>query len=100
MALVPLEAMARARSVVASDVGGTREALPAGAGALVASGDAAALAAGIVDRLADQPRADREGQVGRAHVVRHHPLPRTLAGVDAAYRAALITRRTVQGAVA
>jgi glycosyltransferase involved in cell wall biosynthesis len=100
MALVPLEAMARARSVVASDVGGTREALPAGAGALVASGDAAALAAAIVDRLADQPRADREGQVGRAHVVRHHPLPRTLAGVDAAYRAALITRRTVQGAVA
>jgi glycosyltransferase involved in cell wall biosynthesis len=94
MALVPLEAMARARSVVASDVGGAREALPSGAGALVASGDCAALAAAIVDRLADHPRADREGSVGRAHVVRHHPLPRTLAGVEAVYHAVLNTRRT------
>src|SRR5207342_1373807 len=92
MALVPLEAMARARSVVASDVGGTREALPSGAGALVASSDAATLGAAIADRLADQPRADREGRVGRAHVVRHHPLPRTIAGVDAVYRAALTAR--------
>lgn len=97
MALVPLEAMARARSVVASDVGGTREALPSGAGALVASSDAATLGAAIADRLADQPRADREGRVGRAHVVRHHPLPRTIAGVDAVYRAALTARRTEQG---
>lgn len=99
MALVPLEAMARARSVVASDVGGTREALPPGAGALVASGDCAALSAAIVDRLADHPRADREGSVGRAHVVRHHPLPRTLAGVDAVYRAVLDTRRTGPGVI-
>jgi glycosyltransferase involved in cell wall biosynthesis len=97
MALVPLEAMARARSVVASDVGGTREALRSGAGALVASGDAAALGAAIADRLADQPRADREGRVGRAHVVRHHPLSRTIAGVDAVYRAVLTARRPEQG---
>ena len=99
MALVPLEAMARARSVVASDVGGTREALPSGAGALVASGDSAALAGAIVDRLGDHPHADREGRVGRAHVVRHHPLPRTLAGVDAVYRAVLTARRTEPGAI-
>jgi glycosyltransferase involved in cell wall biosynthesis len=99
MALVPLEAMARARSVVASDVGGAREALPSGAGALVASGDCAALAGAIVDRLADHPRADREGSVGRAHVVRHNPLPRTLAGVEAVYRAVLSTRRIRPGAI-
>jgi glycosyltransferase involved in cell wall biosynthesis len=98
MALVPLEAMARARSVVASDVGGTREALPPGAGALVPPGDAAALAAALVGRLANQPRADHEGRVGRAHVVRHHSLSRTLAGVAAVYRAVLTARHSGQGA--
>src|SRR6266545_7121924 len=44
MALVTLEAMARARSVVATDVAGTRDAVPAAAGAIVAVGDGAALA--------------------------------------------------------
>lgn len=97
MALVPLEAMARARSVVASDVGGTREALPPGAGTLVRSGDAAALAAAIAVRLGDQQRADSEGRVGLAHVVRHHPLAHTVAGVDAAYRTVLGARRTTEG---
>ncbi|MGC1210338.1 MAG: glycosyltransferase, partial [Micromonospora sp.] len=38
MALVPLEAMARGRSVVATDVGGTRQAVPPDAGALVPPG--------------------------------------------------------------
>jgi glycosyltransferase involved in cell wall biosynthesis len=85
MALVPLEAMATARSVVAADVGGTREAIPLGAGALVPPRDPAALAAAIKLRLADRERADEEGQVGRAHVERHHNLARTLAGVDHAY---------------
>jgi glycosyltransferase involved in cell wall biosynthesis len=97
MPLVPLEAMARARSVVASDVGGTKEALPPGAGALVRSGDAVALAAAMVVRLADQKRADGEGRVGLAHVVRHHPLTHTVAGVDAAYRTVLSARRATEG---
>ena len=97
MALVPLEAMARARSLVASDVGGTREALPPGGGTLVRSGDAAALAAAIAVRLGDQQRADSEGRVGLAHVVRHHPLAHTVAGVDAAYRTVLGARRTAEG---
>jgi len=85
MALVPLEAMARARSVVARDVGGTRESLPPGAGALVRADDPAALAAALLPRLTDQAQADEEGRVGRSHVERHHELARTLAGVDRAY---------------
>jgi glycosyltransferase involved in cell wall biosynthesis len=86
MALVPLEAMATARSVVASDVGGTREALAPGAGALVPSGDPATLAAEILRRLADPARADAEGRVGRAHMVRHHQPAQALADVDRLYR--------------
>jgi glycosyltransferase involved in cell wall biosynthesis len=89
MALVLLEAMARARSVVATDVGGTREALPPGAGALVRPGDTAALAAAILRRLADPAAADAEGRVGRAHVVRHHRLADAVADVDGLYRGLL-----------
>jgi glycosyltransferase involved in cell wall biosynthesis len=97
MALVPLEAMARARSVVATDVGGTREALPPGAGALVPPNHGTALAAAVVTRLADVARADGEGQVGRAHTVRHHSLARAFAGVEAAYQHVLAVGRDVDG---
>jgi glycosyltransferase involved in cell wall biosynthesis len=86
MALVPLEAMASARSVVASDVGGTREALPPGAGVLVRPDDPADLAAAILRRLTDRATADAEGRVGRANVLRHHQVAGTVAGVDQLYR--------------
>jgi glycosyltransferase involved in cell wall biosynthesis len=69
MALVPLEAMACARSVVATDVAGMAEAVPVEAGAIVPLGDRSALAAALGARLADSPRADAEGAAGRAHVV-------------------------------
>ncbi|GGP77650.1 glycosyltransferase [Saccharothrix coeruleofusca] len=64
MALVPLEAMACGRPVVAFDVGGVRQSV-AGAGAVVPAGDVAALAGAIAARLADRRLADREGAVGR-----------------------------------
>lgn len=50
-----LEAMAQGATVVATDVGGTREAL-AGAGVLVAPGDIAGMSVEIGRLLADQPR--------------------------------------------
>ena len=57
MALTPLEAMARGRSVVACDVTGVRESLPGRAGAVVPPEDSAALAAAVVARLSGARRA-------------------------------------------
>jgi len=67
MALVPLEAMACGRSVVAFDVGGVRQSV-AGGGAIVPAGDVAALARAVAARLADPALADREGRAGRRRV--------------------------------
>jgi len=64
MALVPLEAMACARSVVAFDVDGVRQSI-GNAGAIVPAGDVPALAAAVADRLADPVRTAREGRSGR-----------------------------------
>ncbi|UJW31211.1 glycosyltransferase [Saccharothrix sp. AJ9571] len=68
MALVPLEAMACARPVVAFDVGGVRESV-GDTGTVVPPGDLAALAEGITARLADPALAATEGRRARARVV-------------------------------
>jgi glycosyltransferase involved in cell wall biosynthesis len=66
MALVPLEAMACGRSVVAFDVGGARHTLgKAGCGALVPPQDVPGLASAVATRLADRSLADAEGRAGR-----------------------------------
>ncbi|MFC6091809.1 glycosyltransferase family 4 protein [Saccharothrix sp. BKS2] len=67
MALVPLEAMACGRSVVAFDVGGVRQALGS-AGAVLPVGDVAGLAAAISARLLDTASVDAEGRRGRRRV--------------------------------
>jgi glycosyltransferase involved in cell wall biosynthesis len=67
MALVPLEAMACGRSVVAFDVGGVRQSVADG-GAVVPAGDVAALAQAVAARLASPALADREGRRGRRRV--------------------------------
>jgi glycosyltransferase involved in cell wall biosynthesis len=85
MALVPLEAMAAARSVVAFDVAGVAESVPDGAGAVVPAGDVPGLAAALVERLRDRPGTDAEGLVGRDHVERHHDATRAAARVLADY---------------
>ncbi|MCD4526287.1 glycosyltransferase [Nocardioides sp. cx-173] len=72
MALVPLEAMASARSVVATDVTGVADSVPCAAGAVVATGSPLALADAVVTRLLDPERADAEGRAGRAHVEARH----------------------------
>ncbi|MEU4251430.1 glycosyltransferase [Amycolatopsis sp. NPDC026612] len=67
MALVPLEAMACARPVVAFDVGGMRQSV-ADAGAVLPPGDVGRLAEAVAARLADPGLARREGERGRRRV--------------------------------
>ena len=70
MALVPLEAMACGRSVVAFDVGGTRQSLgDDGCGALVPAGGVSAFASALATRLTDRALADAEGSAGRRRAV-------------------------------
>lgn len=79
MALTPLEAMATGRPVVASDVAGVRESLPAGAGAVVPPGDVAGFARELSERLLDPALARREGDLGRGWVAARFSLPAMLA---------------------
>ncbi len=72
MALVPLEAMASARSVVATDVNGIVDSVPSGAGAIVPLDDPSGLVRALVARLEDPALAEEEGWVGRSHVETHH----------------------------
>ncbi|WP_238598886.1 glycosyltransferase family 4 protein [Saccharothrix sp. ALI-22-I] len=67
MALVPLEAMASGRSVVAFDVGGARQSVGEG-GVVLPVGDVGALAGAVALRLADSVLADEEGARGRRRV--------------------------------
>jgi glycosyltransferase involved in cell wall biosynthesis len=72
MALVPLEAMACARSVVATDVNGVVDSVPPDAGAIVVLDDPAAMVEALVARLEDPLLAEEEGWSGRSHVETHH----------------------------
>jgi glycosyltransferase involved in cell wall biosynthesis len=93
MALVPLEAAACGRSVVVTDVAGAREAVPPGTrSAVVRPGDAGALAAAVVPRLADRQAADGEGERGRRHVLEHHDVRHTTGRVLDVYRQVLGAR--------
>jgi glycosyltransferase involved in cell wall biosynthesis len=74
MALVPLEAMACARSLVATDVNGVIDSVPAEAGAIVGLDDGAGLVEAVVTRLRDPALAEAEGWAGRSHVETHHDL--------------------------
>ena len=85
-ALVLLEAMASARSLVSTDAGGTRETVPAGAGAVLQVGDLAGFAAALVARLRDPGLAAAEGLTGRDHVRAHHDLRRTAARIRQIYQ--------------
>jgi glycosyltransferase involved in cell wall biosynthesis len=64
MALVPLEAMASGRSLVAFDAGGVRESIGSG-GVVLPVGDINALSTEIIRRLTDSDHADEEGRQGR-----------------------------------
>lgn len=87
--LKPLEAMARGKPVLASDVGGHRELIEDGrTGLLFAAGDQAALSAGLL-RLLGEPdlRAGLQAR-GRDYVERERTWARSVEGYRRAYRIA------------
>jgi glycosyltransferase involved in cell wall biosynthesis len=92
LSLVMLEAMASARSVVATDVAGAREAL-AEAGAIVPVGETQPLADALAERLSDPARAAREGAEGRRRVERDFDLAKVTARVAQLYDELLADRR-------
>jgi glycosyltransferase involved in cell wall biosynthesis len=93
MALVPLEAMACARSVVATDVTGIVDSVPPNAGAIVPADDGKALVAAIVRRLIDPDLAEDEGWNGRSHVEAHHDAARSARELSRAYLRLVGARR-------
>ncbi len=85
MSIGMVEAMARGRSVVATDVPGAAEALDGEAGAIVPREDPAALADALAARLLDPARADAEGRSARERVERSHDLRAMTASLAELY---------------
>jgi len=92
MPLVLLEAMARARSIVAFDVNGVREALGEAAGAIAPPENSELLAAHVVERLRRPDLADREGRAGRARAERLFAIRRSAESIERLY-SSLLARR-------
>jgi glycosyltransferase involved in cell wall biosynthesis len=87
--LVVLEAMAQARPVVATAVGGTPELVVHGeTGLLVPPGDAGALAAALDEVLGDPDLAHRLGEAGRRRVIESFSLSATTERVLGLYEGA------------
>ena len=82
-----IEALAAGRPVVATAVGGTPDLLGEGArGRLVPKGDAAALAAAILETLEHPEEASVRAHAGRDYVLAHHSVERLLGDIDSLYR--------------
>ena len=94
MSLAMLEAMARGRSIVSTDVGGARETIADGAGTVV-DRDPHQFAAALVERLADPTLAAKEGARGRRIVEAAHDVRANAEEITRAYREVL-ERRTAQ----
>ena len=87
LGVAALEAMARARPVVASAVGGLAEiVIPEQTGLLVPPGDAASLASAL-ERLVREPAlAQRLGAAGAKRVAEHFLAEQMVVGYEALYR--------------
>jgi glycosyltransferase involved in cell wall biosynthesis len=84
--MVALEAMERARPVVASAVGGLPEIVADGeTGLVVPAGDAEALADAIVALAGDLPRAAEMGRAGRVRALEQFTPVRCVERVEALY---------------
>jgi glycosyltransferase involved in cell wall biosynthesis len=80
---IVVEAMARARPVVASRVGGIVELVEDGTtGRLVAPDDASSLAAALVEVLSDPARAQAMGKEARRRAAARDPLREYEAGIE------------------
>lgn len=85
-----LEAMAAARAIVATDVGGNAECLDGGAaGRLVPPGDDAALGRAIAALLPDPAARARLGALARARAAAEYSLDALLSRTEALYEALL-----------
>jgi glycosyltransferase involved in cell wall biosynthesis len=88
-----IEAMAAARPIVATRVGGVADLITDGrTGMLVAPGDGAAMAAGIVSLLRDRELAHRLGAAARVEALGAYGATRLLHDVDALYQRLLAKR--------
>jgi hypothetical protein len=84
-----LEALASGLPVVASEVDGTREAVPPGSsGSLFPAGDVARASAAILALARDPAERRRVGEEGRAHVLAAHAPARVLPRYKALFLAA------------
>jgi glycosyltransferase involved in cell wall biosynthesis len=89
MSLTMLEAMAAGRSVIISDVPGAREAVRAGAGAVVPVEDPVALSEALIKRLTDPLITEAEGREARRLAEELFGLERTLKATQEAYESVL-----------
>jgi glycosyltransferase involved in cell wall biosynthesis len=88
--MVALEAMERARPVIAAEIGGLGELVEDGVtGMLVPPGEAEPFAAAIVELAADLPRAARMGEEGRKRALRDFLEQRCTDRTEELYRDAL-----------
>jgi glycosyltransferase involved in cell wall biosynthesis len=88
--MVALEAMERARPVIASAVGGLPEIVEHGrTGLVVEPGDAIALADAIVELAGDLGRSAEMGQAGRERALAEFTPERSVERIEALYRAVL-----------
>ena len=99
MPRVVLEAQAMQCPVVAYDVGGVREALASNvSGVVVAKGDVAGLARGIIDLLSNPERRIAMGRAGRSYVKTEFSLANLVARHEAFYLAAMRGHRALPAA--
>lgn len=88
-----IEALAAARPVVATAVGGTPDLLGGGSrGLLVPPGDPQALAAAMLMALSGGPEVEARRQAGREHVLALHSVRRLVNDIDQLYREQLALR--------
>ncbi len=93
--IVPLEAMACAVPVVATDVGGHRDSVADGTtGRLVPPEDPDAVAAAVRELLAADGLRRRYGTAGRERVLAHYTWSRVADGVEAVHRQVLTAHAT------
>jgi glycosyltransferase involved in cell wall biosynthesis len=84
--MVALEAMERARAVIASDVGGLPEIVEDGeTGIVVPAGDAEALGDALVALAEDLARAAAMGEAGRARALESFTQERSTRGIESLY---------------
>lgn len=99
--IVPLEAMACGRPVVATDVGGHKDTVADGhTGRLVPPGEASAIADAVRELLGDEQRLRRCGETGRERAQARYTWQRVADGVEHVYRQTALGRRELRTEVA